>query len=137
MVKISRSRMDMEDGRLDNGQFKNWGEVLVGGASGTNTGSSYTINLNNGNVFNLILNSACSFTFSNPTGSGATCSFTLILTQDATGSRTVSWPAEVNWASGTAPTLTTTAGAIDVLNFFTYDGGATWYGFVAAQDMHT
>ena len=34
---------------------------------------------------------------------------------------------------GTAPTFTETG--IDVLVFFTKDGGATWFGFVSGQDM--
>ena len=33
--------------------------------------------------------------------------------QDGTGSRTVAWPAGIKWPSGNAPTLSTTAGAID------------------------
>ncbi len=64
MVRISSARIDMEKGRLDNGTLKNWGETLVGGASGTNAGSSYVVDLTNGNVHNLILNSAsCSLAF--------------------------------------------------------------------------
>lgn len=46
---------------------------------------------------------------------------TLILTQDATGSRTVTWPATVTWAGGTAPTLSTVAAKVDILRFV-YDG---------------
>jgi len=33
--------------------------------------------------------------------------------QDATGSRTITWPSGINWPGGTAPTLSTTANAID------------------------
>ena len=125
----------MEDGRIDNGTLKRWAEVLVGGASGTNTSSTYTVDLTQGNVFNLILNASCAFTFSNPTGSGAVCSFTMVLSQDGTGSRTATWPSAVVWQSGTAPTLSTAANAVDVLSFVTYDGGGTWFGFMAAKNM--
>ena len=135
MVRISRNRMNLEDGRIDRGVFKKWGETLVGGASGTNAGSTYTVDIENGNVINLILNSAdCAFTFSNPTGSGAACSFTLILAQDATGSRTATWPTAVKWPGGTEPTLTTTASRTDILSFLTTDGGTTWFGFTSAQN---
>lgn len=41
--------------------------------------------------------------------------YVLRLVQDGTGSRTVTWPGAVEWAGGTAPTLTTTAGAEDVI----------------------
>ncbi|HWB33790.1 MAG TPA: hypothetical protein VG753_00500, partial [Candidatus Paceibacterota bacterium] len=135
MVRISRSRMDMQDGRLDNGVFKSWAETMVGGASGTNTGSSYTLDLSQGNVYNLILNASCAFTFSNPSGSGNECSFTLILHQDSTGSRAATWPTAVQWPGGTAPTLTSAGNSIDVFAFSTYDGGATWLGFTVAQNM--
>lgn len=40
------------------------------------------------------------------------------VTQDATGSRTLTYPANVKWPAGAAPTLSTTAGYIDVLTFF-------------------
>ncbi len=46
---------------------------------------------------------------------GAT--YTLILKQDGTGSRTVTWGSEYLWSGGTAPTLTTTASAVDIVTF--------------------
>lgn len=46
---------------------------------------------------------------------------TLILKQDATGSRTVSWHSSVRFAGNTAPTLSPAANAVDVLTFL-YDG---------------
>jgi hypothetical protein len=60
-------------------------------------------------------------------------SLTLLLRQDGTGSRTVTWDSAL-WASGTAPTLTTTASALDVLVFICIDG-TNWMGFVSGQDM--
>ena len=83
----------------------------------------------------LTLTANCTLTFSNPPASGTAGSFTLILVQDGTGSRTVTWPAAVDWASATAPTLSTGAGDVDILTFLTLDAGTTWYGFVAGQDM--
>lgn len=55
--------------------------------------------------------------------------YTLVVKQDATGSRTLSFTAQNaglgsgtwKWAGGSAPTLTTTASKIDVLTFI-YDG---------------
>lgn len=50
------------------------------------------------------------------------------LTQDGTGSRTVTWVG-VTWLSGTAPTLTTTAAALDVVEFtFITQAAPTWIG---------
>jgi hypothetical protein len=57
-------------------------------------------------------------TFSNPIA-GAT--YSLKIVQDATGSRTLTWPSTVVWAGGSAPTLTTTALYADVIVFY-YDG---------------
>lgn len=54
-------------------------------------------------------------------------SLALALTQDGTGSRTVTWPSNVKWPGGTAPTLSTAAGAVDYLQLDCVDG-ANWYG---------
>lgn len=130
MTRISASRISMEDGRIDRAVLKDYGESCVGGASGTNTGTSYTVNLESGNVFNLILTGNCTFTFSNPPAAGTLGSFVLILKQDATGGRTATWPATVAWPAGTAPTLTTDASKLDVFSFATLDGGETWFGSI-------
>lgn len=53
----------------------------------------------------------------------------LILKQDATGSRLVTWPGSVSWAGGAAPSLQTTASAIDVVNLMSVDDGTSWLGF--------
>lgn len=46
---------------------------------------------------------------------------TVIIVQDGTGSRTVTWPSNVKWSGGTAPTLTTTANKRDIFQFV-WDG---------------
>lgn len=48
----------------------------------------------------------------------------VMLAQDATGGRTVTWPSTVKWAGGVAPTLSTAAGKVDVFQFM-FDG-ANW-----------
>ena len=101
------------------------------------TSATQDIDLEDGNVVTATLSVATTtFTFSNPIASDDSTSFTLILTQDGTGSRAVTWPASVDWAGGTAPTLTTTATTgVDILTFMTVNAGTTWYGFVAGQAM--
>ncbi len=54
------------------------------------------------------------------------CAVQLIIVQDATGSRTITWPAAVKWPGGTAPTLSTAASAVDIVSFL-YDG-TNYYG---------
>ena len=68
--------------------------------------------------------------FSGAAASGKVSAFTLELTNG--GSQTQTWPASVKWDGGTAPTLT--AAGLDILTFYTRDGGTTWRGFLAAAD---
>lgn len=124
--------VNMQDNLLTRPLLKDYGEEV---ATDSDSGATHTIDLTTGNVHDLTLTANCTLTFSNPTASGDACSFTLILRQDGTGSRTVTWPASVDWPAATAPTLSTAAAAVDVLTFVTVDGGTTWLGFVAGQGM--
>jgi hypothetical protein len=47
---------------------------------------------------------------------------------------TFTWPSSVKWAGGTAPSAPA-VGKKDVYNFFTLDGGTTYYGFQAGDAM--
>jgi hypothetical protein len=94
-----------------------------------NTSTAYTIDLLGGTVQILTLTGNCTFTF--PTATAGK-SFTLLLKQDGTGSRTATWPAAVKWPSGTAPTITATASKLDKY-VFTADG-TNWYGSEAGKN---
>lgn len=52
--------------------------------------------------------------------------YILMVTQDGTGSRTITWNSVFKWPAGVAPTLTTTAGATDVFSFVC--NGTNMYG---------
>ena len=54
------------------------------------------------------------------------CNLVLMVIQDSTGGRTITWPSNVKWPGGTAPTLSTAANAIDIITFF-FDG-TDYYG---------
>lgn len=58
----------------------------------------------------------------------------LILVQDGTGSRVPTWWANIKWPAGVAPTLTTTAGAIDVISFMK-TGASEYLGFLSGFDF--
>ena len=101
------------------------------------TGTTFTVTFGAGNV--------TGFLFTNLPAAGST-TITLILKQDGTGSRTVTWSGtQVNgsatnatpkWAGGTAPTLTTTANAVDIVTLvINRTGGSTdnVYGFLAGK----
>jgi len=93
--------------------------------------AAHDVNLTLGNVQTYTLSGNQTLTFSNPPASGSAGSFTLLVTNGA--SATLTWPTSVDWAGGTAPTLT--ASGIDILTFTTIDGGTIWYGFLAGADM--
>jgi hypothetical protein len=102
------------------------GQGVISRYNAGNSSTALTLDFNNGNNQLITLTGNCTFTFSNPV-SGAW--YSLELLQDATGSRTVTWPASVKWSGGTAPTLTTTASKTDVMTF--YYNGTYYFGFQA------
>lgn len=69
-----------------------------------------------GNNFSVTLGG--NRTLANPTNLAAGQHGTIVITQDGTGSRTLAYGSYWKFQSGTAPTLTTTAGAVDVLAYY-------------------
>ena len=109
--------------------FKDTGTVT--NAIGATGGGTQDIDLTLGNSVSATVDTSTNtFTFSNPTASGSMCGFVLTLTNG--GSQTVNWPASVDWASATAPTLT--AAGVDIITFFTLDGGTIWHGAIGSTD---
>ena len=100
----------------------------------TSSAGAATINCRDGNVFSHTLSENVTYIFSNAPVSGRAFGFVLKVTQDSTP-RTITWPASVDWPRATAPTLSTGSGEVDVFVFYTSDGGTTFYGFVAGQDL--
>jgi len=82
-----------------------------------------TINWNAGNVQTITLSTNPTLTFSNGQAGGI---YKLILKQDGTGGRTVTWPATVMWIYATIPTLSSGANGVDIITFV-YDG-TTYFG---------
>jgi hypothetical protein len=101
-----------------------------------NTGTAITITCTNANVFTATLTGNCTFTLASAIATGSS-SFTLILTNDATASRTVAWAGGTfKFPNGSAALArTTTANATDIWVFFTPDGGTTWYGNISMKNM--
>lgn len=67
-----------------------------------------------GNVFTVTLGG--NRTLGAPTNLAAGATYVWIITQDGAGSRTLAYNAVFKWPGGTAPVLTTTAGAIDIIS---------------------
>ena len=110
--------------------FKDYAETVS--ALGDVGGGTDAIDVSAGNVVTATVSTATqTFTFTNPSATGKSCSFTLLLTNG--GSQTVNWPGAVDWAGGSAPALTSSG--VDSLTFTTVDAGTIWYGFAAGTDM--
>lgn len=100
----------------------------------TISSGTLTLNCSVGNVFAVALNAnITTLSFTNVPTSGTAYALTLSFTADGTA-RTVTWGASVKWPGGTAPTLTSTNAKVDTFVLTTWDGGTTWYAFVAGQN---
>jgi hypothetical protein len=109
---------------LTNPTVTNYVETLYS----ANTSTAITVDLANGTVQNLTLTGNATITM--PTAVAGK-SFIIILSQDATGSRTVTW-STVSWPSATAPTITSTASKRDIFSFFS--NGTSWFGTTLGQN---
>lgn len=94
-------------------------------------GATVTFDLSNGNKQLVVLGGNRTLALSNVTPGQV---FMLKLTQDGTGSRTVTWFSTISWAGGSAPTLTTTASKSDLFGFI-QTGSNTYDGFVIGQNI--
>lgn len=110
---------------LTNPTVTNYTESVV--AIGTVTSSS-TIALTSGTVQTATLTASTACTFTMPTATAGK-SFILLLKQAAsTGNGTATFTG-VKWGTSGAPTITATAGKMDILSFVS--DGTNWYGSVA------
>lgn len=92
----------------------------------SNAVAAVDINVSLGCVFTKTVAANTTFTVSNIPASGTVASFILELTNG--GAFTVTWWSGIKWTGGTVPTLT--ASGLDVLGFYTRDGGTTWCGSI-------
>lgn len=88
------------------------------------------IDLAAGSVFYKTISGATTFTLSNTPASGKVAAFVLELTNG--GAATITWWSGIKWAGGSVPLLT--ASGVDLLGFYTRDGGTTWRGVLIARD---
>jgi hypothetical protein len=110
---------------VNNPTVTNYTESVV--AIGTVT-SSNTLSLTNGTVQTATLTASTACTFTMPTATAGK-SFMLFLKQAAsTGNGTATFTS-VKWGTAGAPTITATAGKMDILTFIA--DGTNWYGSIA------
>ena len=101
-----------------NAQISATSSATFSGAVGTpivslSAATSVALDLSSGNDFGITLANAT--TLVNPTNAKIGQTGTIAVKQDGTGSRTLSYGDAYNFASGTAPTLSTAAAATDIL----------------------
>ena len=110
----------------------------------TSSGQVVNIDLSKGQTFQLTTTeNIVEFRISNFVADMAT-SFTIKILQGSTA-RTVdiddfknsagSASIPVNWPGGVVPTVTASAGAVDIYSFMTFDGGDRLYGVVGGQNF--
>jgi hypothetical protein len=110
---------------VNNPTVTNYVESVV--AIGTVT-SSNTLSLTNGTVQTATLTASTACTFTMPTATAGK-SFVLLLKQAAsTGNGSATFTG-VKWGTSGAPTITATAGKMDILTFIA--DGTNWYGSIA------
>ena len=80
-----------------------------------NTSGTITLNFATANNFSLTLNANATNTLANPTNLTAGQSGCIYISQDGSGSKTLAYASNWDFAGGTVPTLSTAASAVDVL----------------------
>lgn len=97
------------------------------------TGPTPTVNVAAGTSFALTTSANTTFTFAAPpAGSGLRFGFEVEVTSG--GQHTHTWPATVGWPDGQAPDAPA-SGETDVYVFRTRDGGASWHGAQAMDNV--
>ena len=94
---------------------QNWTAGQRGEITALTSATTVTPDMADSNHFSCTM--AHNITFANPSNLTAGQTGSIFLTQDGTGSRTASWGTYWDWAGGTAPTLTTTAAAVDRIDY--------------------
>lgn len=93
------------------------------------SGTSFTINFNNGDYFKLTATGNSTITFSNFTVGKVAA---VIVECTNFGGKTISWPLGTKWAGGASPTFTSTG--IDVISIIK-DKNEVYRAFVLGKDV--
>ena len=125
------SNVSFSNNYLTSTSFKAFSEYM---SNVTASSASTTLDLSTSNFFNVTLSSNTTLAFTNPP-SGKVFSFNVVLAQDSTGGRIVTLPATSKYPNGQTPTKTTTANAIDIWTFTTYNGGTSYISSLSLKDV--
>ena len=123
---FSSANLKMADNIVERAELK---DFSVTHTTLTQSTATVDVDLSVGNSFQFVLTENATITLSNPPATSNYGQVTIRIIQDgASGAYTVTWPAAVLWAGGTAPTISTGNDAIDLITLSTDDAGTTWYG---------
>lgn len=91
-------------------------DSAAGSITALTDAATISVNFASSNNFSVTLGG--NRTLGNPSNVVAGQSGFIAVTQDGTGSRTLAYSSNWDFASGSAPTLTTTAGATDIIAYY-------------------
>ena len=111
-----------------NGNFTYTGQSNNPVYTGGTVTATHIPNWNNGNIQTITL-SAATTNISGGTNIANGSVYTVILKQNATGTRLVTWASQYKWQAGLPPVLTSTANGVDILTFIS--DGTNLYGLIA------
>lgn len=100
-------------------------------ALGGSLSGGVVLDLDTGNFFHGTMDGSIVISFSNVPASP---DFVAIVLKITGSGNNISWPSSVAWPGGSAPT-TPASGNVNVYTLFTHDGGTTWYGTLAMEDL--
>lgn len=115
-------------------QYNNLRKDLLTGRKSIVTatdGATVTFNLESGSIQEVTLGGNRTLALSNVNDGQV---FILILRQDGTGGRTVTWFSNIKWQDNVDPTLDTAANGVDVLGFIRISS-TEYLGFQVGQRM--
>lgn len=94
-----------------------------------NSGTTLTLDAasSSGYIKTITLTGNCTFTLTGASA-GRAATLELVLTQDVTGGRSITWPSSVKWSNAAIPTISTAAASVSRVILTSYNGGTTWYG---------
>ena len=135
-----------DSGALSNGVIRLWvgehtptneslavGDVKEVPQTASISSGAVTLDVAHGTIASISLTeNVTSLTITWPSGAA---SFTMITTQDATGSRTFAFPGAWKWSNGVEGTITSDASATDMFEVFSPDGGTTVYAFQSGINL--
>lgn len=108
------------------------GVIISSPIDNTSPSGSGAFDLAGKRQFDIILDENITFTSFLNADEGA--KYLFILQQDGVGGRTVTWPSNVKWRGGSAPTITSGVNAIDVVSMVYRNRDATFLADVG-QDF--